>query len=245
MGALLAIAMFAVFILIDYLLSRRAERREVEALEEAALADPGGGELYPDPGPALQPAFVAGFDMPEPLHYHRGHVWARVLGPDTAVVGIDDFARRLLGRAEGVELPSVGSLLRQGATGARVDVAERYAEVVSPVDGEVLAVNAELAREPSLVSDDPYGRGWLYRIRSTNLAANLRNLLNGSLAKRWMEDSREQLDRRLMALSGSVLADGGDPAHDYGEHVELAEWQALVERFLLTQGCERDADQPL
>lgn len=240
MGALLAIGMFVLFILIDYLLSRRAHTADAATLAEAAEAEPVPAELFPASEPALQPVYVAGFEMPEQLHYHRGHVWARVVGPDTAAVGVDDFGRRLLGHAESVRLPEVGSYIRQGATGARVDVKGRSAELVSPVDGEVVAVNPDLQRAPHLLSEEPYGRGWLYRIRSTNLAANLRNLLNGTLAKRWMEDSREQLELRLMALSGSVLADGGDPAPDFGDHVDLAEWQGLVERFLLTQGSARD-----
>ena len=56
-----------------------------------------------------------------------------------------------------------------------------------------------------------------------------------------MEDSREQLEHRLMALSGSVLQDGGEPASDFGEHVGTEEWMAMIETFLLTQGYENKA----
>ena len=240
MGALLAIATFALFILIDYLITRRAAARE--GATEVALgveAAPAQAVVKTEPRP--EPVWVAGFDMPEQLHYHRGHVWARVVGPDTAAVGIDDFGRRLLGTAEGVELPKVGSYIRQGGKGAHVDVDGRGADLISPVDGEVVAVNPELEADPELLSSDPYGRGWLFKIRSTNLAANLRNLLSGSLAHRWMEDSRDQLEHRLMALSGSVLQDGGEPASDFGEHVGTEEWMAMVETFLLTQGYEQKA----
>ena len=238
MGALLAIATFALFILIDYLITRRAAARE--GATEVALgveAAPVQAVVKTEPRP--EPVWVAGFDMPEQLHYHRGHVWARVIGPDTAAVGLDDFGRRLLGTAHGVELPKVGSYIRQGGKGAHVALEGRGADLISPVDGEVVAVNPELANEPELLSDDPYGRGWLFKIRSTNLAANLRNLLSGSLAHRWMEDSRDQLEHRLMALSGSVLQDGGEPASDFGKHVALEEWMAMVEAFLLTQGYEQ------
>ena len=100
-------------------------------------------------------------------------------------------------------------------------------------------MNANLAEEPSLVSEDPYGRGWLYQIRSTNLAANLRNLLSGSLSHKWMEDSKEQLELRLMALSGSVLQDGGELASDFAEHLDREEWKGLVETFFLTQGFDK------
>jgi hypothetical protein len=66
------------------------------------------------------------------------------------------------------------------------------------------------------------------------LAANLRNLLSGRLARRWIEDARESLDLRLMALSGSVLQDGGEPVADYARHLPDQEWKRLVGEFLLT-----------
>ena len=91
-----------------------------------------------------------------------------------------------------------------------------------------------IPNNPTLSTDDPYGRGWLYKVQSGRLAANLRNLLSGRLAQKWMEDAREQLEVRLMALSGSVLQDGGEIASDFSRHVEDKDWDSLVEHFLLT-----------
>ncbi len=239
MAALLAILMFAVFITIDWLLSRK----HVEATSgvHAREAVPVPVDVAHDAEPAVQPVFVAGYEMPEQLHYHRGHTWIRVTSPDTAAVGIDDFGRRLLGKAQGIELPDIGKYLLQGGKGACVETDGRAADVVAPVAGEVVAINKELEGEPELVSKDPYGRGWLYKIRSPHLALHVRNLLSGSLARRWMEDSSERLDHRLMAMSGTVFADGGEPAQDFGDHVEAEEWKSLVEGFLLTQGYDRAA----
>jgi glycine cleavage system H protein len=232
MAALLAVATFALFILVDYLLSRREEARAtVPAPVPVGVAAP--TETAPPP------VWVAGYDLPEHLHYHRGHLWARVDSSDTATIGVDDFGRRLLGRVEGVVLPRVGDRLRQGARGAEVDLEGRAVGLVAPVDGEVVAVNQTLESEPERISEDPYGRGWLYRIRSSDLVASLRNLLNGTLARKWMEDAREQLEVRLMALSGSVLQDGGSPAPDFARHLELEDWQQLVRVFLLTEGTRR------
>ena len=238
MGALIAVACFALFILIDYLLSRRAVEREARALEEATVAVPARGSPV-EVEPVPEPVWISGYELPEQLHYHRGHTWAKVIGKDTVTVGVDDFARRLLGKTEGVELPVVGSYVRQGGKGARIQVEGRAADVIAPVDGEVVAVNRDLKADPHLVADDPYGRGWLIKIRSTNLAAALRNLFSGNLARRWIEDAKEQLELRLMALSGSVLQDGGEPAPDFARHVETDDWKGLVEQFLLTQGYDR------
>jgi glycine cleavage system H protein len=228
MAALLAILTFVLFVGLDYLISRRKAVSTVQA-PAAPIAEPGL-----DPIPALEPVWVAGYQMPEQLHYHRGHTWARVLSADTVAIGVDDFARRLVGHAAAVEVPEVGAWVRQGGPGARLGINGRQAGIVAPVEGEVVEVNQELAENPGLATDDPYGRGWLYKVRTGNLPANLRNLLNGSLAHRWMEDAREQLEVRLMALSGSVLQDGGEIATDFSDHLEDKDWNVLVERFLLT-----------
>ena len=239
MAALLALAMFATFIMVDWFLSRRhAKEVAPAATTAAATLTPEG---FPDLEPAAQPVFVAGYEMPERLHYHRGHTWTRLTGPDTAIVGLDDFGRRLLGTTEAVELPKVGDYLLQGGKGAGVSTRGRCADLVAPIAGQVVEVNAAVAADPELISKDPYGRGWLYRVRSPHLGLHVRNLLSGSLARRWMEDASERLDHRLMAMSGSVLADGGEPAHDFGDHVDTKAWKGLVESFLLTQGYERAA----
>ena len=223
MTVLLVIAFFATFIFIDYLLTRRKAAQEALARLVGAL-------------PSLEPVWVAGYRLPEELHYHRGHVWVRPLDRGTVLVGLDDFARRLLGSARGLRLPALGDWLQQGGSGFGVQVDGRAAEFVAPVEGEVVAVNPELRQNPGLATDDPYGRGWVLKVRAAHLAANLRNLLSGRLARRWMEDSREALELRLMALSGSVLQDGGEPVADFARHLPTEDWKRLVGEFLLTPG---------
>ncbi len=223
MTVLLVLTTFAVFLLLDYLLTRR---RPVAV--EAATPAPG------PPGVAPEPVWVAGFQLPEGLHYHRGHTWARVESDEAAVVGLDDFARRLTDPVSAVRLPPVGAWLRQGEPAFTLRQDGREAALVAPIEGEVLAHNPALAERPGLASDDPYGRGWLVRVRPASLGANLRNLLSGSLARRFMEDARAALDLRLMAFSGSVLQDGGEPASDFARHLAPADWRGLVREFLLT-----------
>ena len=223
MTVLLVIMTFAAFVLLDLLLARRGERREA----------PAHVLQVPMPAPA-EPVWVAGFQLPEDRHYHPGHTWARLLDDDTVAVGMDDFAGRLVGGAERVALPAVGTWLRQGETGFGVGLDGRDARFVSPVEGEVVAVNESLRSEPRLATNDPYGRGWFVKLRAGDVARDLRNLLSGSLARRFMEDAREGLDLRLMALSGSVLQDGGEPVADFARHLPDAEWRRLVSDFLLT-----------
>ncbi len=152
MTVLLVIAFFATFILIDYLLTRRKAAREAAA-------------RTPRAEPVLEPVWVAGYQLPEGLHYHRGHTWARQVDRDTVVVGLDDFARRLVGSARAVRLPAIGDWLHQGGRSFAVRVDGRAAEFLAPVEGEVVAVNPELRQRPQLATDDPYGRGWVLKVR--------------------------------------------------------------------------------
>jgi glycine cleavage system H protein len=220
MTVLLVLAFFVVLISMDYVVTRQRLARESKALATAAV-------------PAVEPAWVAGYQMPEALYYHRGHTWARPLDADTVLIGVDDFARRLIGPAT-LSAPSRGDWLHQGGRAFAMKLNGKTAELVSPVEGEVVEVNRDLAEKPGLATEDPYGRGWVLKVKAPNLANNLRNLLSGRLARKWMEDSREALELRLMAFSGSVLQDGGEPAADLGHHLPKADWDRLVHEFLLT-----------
>jgi glycine cleavage system H protein len=227
MTVTLALLTFLFFALLDYVLHHRKAG--------ATAAEPSiAGATEAEPATVPEPVFVAGYELPDGLHYHRGHTWTRVLSDDVAVVGIDDFANRLVGRVTDVRPPRKGAWLRQGVESARLRAGERETEIVTPIEGEVIAVNDALRDDPEAVNADPYGRGWLFKVRAANLGANLRNLMDGSMAHRWTEDAREQLEVRLMALSGSVLQDGGEPAPDFADHLEPDEWHHLTRTFLLT-----------
>jgi len=221
MLALMTILTFIFFIGLDYVLNERKAVRTAPAT--AAPVQPIAATVAPEP------VWVAGYEMPQDLHYHPGHVWARPIGNDLVEVGMDDFARQLVGKADSVKLPSVGDWVNQGAAAFDIATDGRTAHLVSPVSGKVVEVNKEANPE------DPYRRGWLCRVRNFSLADNLRNLLSGSLALRWMEDSRKQLEVQLMSLSGSVLQDGGMPSPDFARHLDKADWDQLAEEFLLVK----------
>jgi glycine cleavage system H protein len=230
MTVLLVILTFALFITLDYAIELRKGNKR-GAIE---IPDTHNHEPVLKPALAAEPVWIAGYQLPEELHYHRGHTWARILSHDTALVGIDDFARKLIGPAKSITLPQIGSQLAQGDKSFGVAVNGKSADFVSPVAGRVVEVNPDLVTQPNLATDDPYGRGWVMKVKSSQLVANLRNLISGSLARSWMEDARKQLDLQLMALSGSVLQDGGEPVADFARHLSEEEWKRLLGEFLLT-----------
>ena len=101
---------------------------------------------------------------PDDLRYHPEHDWARVDG-DEAVLGITWFAQDALGELVHFEAPEVGATLSKDASYAEVESVKAVSDVVSPLSGEVLEVNQKVVDEPETVNEDPYGAGWLVRIR--------------------------------------------------------------------------------
>ncbi len=107
---------------------------------------------------------AASESYPDDLRYHPEHDWARVDG-DEAVLGITWFAQDALGELVHFEAPDVGATLSKDASYAEVESVKAVSDVVSPLSGEVLEVNQKVVDEPETVNEDPYGEGWLVRIR--------------------------------------------------------------------------------
>jgi glycine cleavage system H protein len=224
MTVILVVLMFGTVILIDYI----RQRKRNEGLSHV-------GETLQRALEEAVPQTVAGIRLPAPLYYHQGHAWAHWVTPDQAFVGLDDFGRRLLGKSAQVELPAVGTNLRQGKDFVAIRRNGDEVRLLAPITGEVVDVNPELKRNPELVHEDSYARGWLYKIRSPELFKELPNLLRGSLAVRWMEDTFARFQHRMMLASGSVIQDGGGPVEDVAEQLNHDQWCSLVEEFMLSK----------
>jgi glycine cleavage system H protein len=106
---------------------------------------------------------------PDDLRYHPEHDWARVEG-DTATLGITWYAQDALGEVVHYEPPDEGSSVARGESYGEVESVKAVSDVIAPLSGEVLAVNAKVVAEPETINDDPYGEGWLVRIRLSDPA---------------------------------------------------------------------------
>lgn len=105
--------------------------------------------------------------VPADLRYTKDHEWIRVEG-DEATVGITAYAAEQLGDIVFVELPEPGRTLRQAAPFGVVESVKAVSDLFAPVDGEVVAANGTLTTQPELVNSDPYGSGWMVRLRVTD-----------------------------------------------------------------------------
>lgn len=102
-------------------------------------------------------------NTPKELKYARSHEWVRMTGPDTAEIGLTDFAQDQLGDLVFVELPEVGDAVTAGEGFANVESVKAVSDVYSPVTGVVVGVNEELLDNAALINEDPYG-AWLIRV---------------------------------------------------------------------------------
>jgi glycine cleavage system H protein len=107
---------------------------------------------------------AAAESYPEELKYHREHDWARVDG-DEAVLGITWFAQDALGELVHFEAPTQGSQVAKNSSYGEVESVKAVSDVIAPLSGEVLEVNRSAVDAPERINDDPYGAGWLIRIR--------------------------------------------------------------------------------
>lgn len=104
---------------------------------------------------------------PDGLKYHPEHDWARIEGNE-ATLGVTWFAQDALGELVHYEAPTVGSTVAKDESYGEVESVKAVSDIVAPLSGEVLEVNQKAVDEPEIVNDDPYGEGWLIRIRMSD-----------------------------------------------------------------------------
>jgi glycine cleavage system H protein len=123
---------------------------------------------------------------PDGLKYHPEHDWARVEG-DEATLGITWFAQDALGELVHYEAPDVGSTISKEESYGEVESVKAVSDLITPLSGEVLEVNAKVVDEPETVNEDPYGEGWLVRIRISD-ASEMDSLLDSGAYRTQLEN---------------------------------------------------------
>jgi len=124
-------------------------------------------------------------NFPEQLKYTNEHEWIRLDG-EFAYVGITDYAQEQLGDIVFVDIPSVGDTLAQGEVFGTIEVVKTISDLFLPVSGEIVEMNGSLEDNPELVNSEPYDKGWIIKIKPSNLsefdslldASAYRNLIN-------------------------------------------------------------------
>ena len=175
------------------------------------------------------------FQLSQDLYYHPGHSWVQPDEEGMMTVGIDDFAQKLVGKPTAIDLPEIGARVEQGAQGLQLQVDSTLIGVLSPVDGEVVATNPAVLETPDLVNQDPYGAGWLMKVKPTRMKSNMKSLLHDRLATAWMNTTEDTLRRMVSTDLGVVLQDGGVPITGIARSLSSDDWDELTRDFLLTR----------
>ena len=123
---------------------------------------------------------------PDDLKYHREHDWARVDG-DTATLGITWYAQDALGEIVHFEAPAPGGSVARDESYGEVESVKAVSDLISPLSGEVVEVNTAVTEEPERINDDPYGEGWLVKIRLSD-PAEVDDLLDADAYRQLLEE---------------------------------------------------------
>jgi glycine cleavage system H lipoate-binding protein len=172
-----------------------------------------------------------GFTIPRGYAFHPGHTWVVNEGRENARVGLDSFAANLLGKIDRIEVMGLNRWVRQGQKLMIITGGGVSAELLSPVEGVVIAVNEAVLKDPSLVVNDPYKDGWIAVVKSPDLATNQRNLVQESMVAPWMQNNLTQLSGLITQLSPALAQDGGVPLSGLLARVSPELQQKLMKEF--------------
>ncbi len=177
---------------------------------------------------------VKGFEVPMGYYFHNGHTWARIESGGCIRVGLDDFALKLLGRADALDLPLMGKELDHGKVGWGLKRKDNLADVLSPIDGVIVEVNADVRENPALANQEPYGGGWLFMVRTPDVKATIKKLMADVDSLDWINTEVRTLESMIEQTAGPLAADGGYLQEDiYGNLPDLG-WKKLTQTFLRT-----------
>lgn len=171
---------------------------------------------------------VGGFLLHPALYYHPGHSWIMPENDRTVRIGLDDFGCKLVDGIREITLPENGTLLRQGKAAIKLSCGEKYADLISPVDGVVTELNATPAMA-SAVARDPYGKGWLIKARVFDQAYT--GLPTGATAVEWLKAEAGRLAVFLNKELGMTAADGGELIAKPAAMLSDEQWKSLVMAF--------------
>jgi glycine cleavage system H lipoate-binding protein len=177
---------------------------------------------------------VKGFDVPMDFYFHDGHAWARIESGGYIRIGLDDFALKVLGKAEALDLPLMGKELDQGKVGWGLKRKDNLADVLSPIDGIIVEVNSQLREKPGIANREPYGDGWLFMVRTPDVKETMGKLMVDQSSLAWMNNEVTNLESMIEDVAGPLAADGGYLAEDiYGNLPDIG-WNNLTKAFLKT-----------
>ncbi len=132
-------------------------------------------------------AVIDGYDLPEDLYYTKDHTWARVEDDGTVTIGLDAFGAKAAGTIEFIDLPMEDDEFEIGEAFGSLESAKWVGGLLMPVSGTVIEVNEDVEDNLSILAENPYGEGWLIKVKPTNLKDDLKVLTHGTDVGPWLK----------------------------------------------------------
>jgi len=177
---------------------------------------------------------VKGFEVPMGYYFHVGHTWIVIEAGGSIRVGMDDFAHKLLGKADALDLPLTGKELYRDRPSWGLRREKYETDVLSPVDGVITAVNWEVREKPGLANERPYEEGWLFTVHTPRPKEALKKLMADADSLEWMHSEVGHLEKMIEEAAGPLAADGGCLASDIFGNIPQLGWENLTRTFLRT-----------
>ena len=130
---------------------------------------------------------IEGYNLPDELYYTKDHTWARVEDNGIVTVGMDAYGAKAAGNIEFIDLPMEDDEFESGDAFGSLESAKWVGGLLMPVSGTISAVNESIEDNLSLLAEDPYGEGWLIKIKPSNLKEDLKTLIHGVDVSPWLK----------------------------------------------------------
>ncbi len=176
---------------------------------------------------------IEGFKVPQGVYLHPGHTWMAMAADGQVRIGLSDFATRMLGPMDRIDLPLLGKPLKQDQEGITMHRQGLCAGLLAPVSGVVTATNPEISDHPETLADDPYGNGWMVMMQPTHLRQELSRLKMGAdEVSTFIVDEISGLHHALESHVGPLAADGGQLSNDILTYLPRSAWESVTRQIL-------------
>lgn len=176
---------------------------------------------------------IEGFRVPQGIYLHPGHTWVSMASDGQVRIGLNDFAARLLGPMDHIDLPLLGKPLKQNQKGITLHRQGLEAGLLAPVSGVVTAFNPQIVKHPESLADDPYGNGWMLMVQPTHLRQELPRLKMGEdEVTDFIVDEIKGLHQAVEPHLGPLAADGGQLADDIIGCLPPSAWETVMRQIL-------------
>jgi CheY-like chemotaxis protein len=175
--------------------------------------------------------FEGEFSIPGGVLVSAGHCWASVAEDGTARIGLDDFARKLLGRVDTIDFPNIGMIARAGQPLFGVNQGHRRAQFNAPLSGKVVKINEDLRKNSAMLEDMPYGSNWICVIEGDDLDAELPRLKIGTSAVALFQEDIDRFQDVVQKADGHDASDPASLSIGAIEQLDDARWETTVKEM--------------